>query len=131
MYSAFLRRDVPGILVDLDDDTASKLLLIAEISTNRKSESGKATIENEGFRYLFWKSPGTVAAHFRKRLSADVSRNSLQPDCYYPRREQPKTASKFCPGSDVNLTMGNGRSADPAARQYPSQYPARFGIKGI
>src|SRR6516225_10532158 len=72
-----------------------------------------------------------LAACFRKRLLADVSRNSLQPDCYYARRKQPKPASKFRPGSDVNPTVGNGRSTDPAARQYPSQYPARFGIKGI
>jgi hypothetical protein len=74
------------------------------------------TNRERGISLSFLGSPGTVAGHFQKRLLADVSRNSLQPDCYYARREQPKPASKFCPGSDVNLTVGNGRSADPAAR---------------
>jgi hypothetical protein len=97
MYSAFLRRDVPGILVDLDDDTASKLLLIAEISTNRKSESGKATIENEGFRYLFWKalvpSPPIFGKDFRRML-AEIR---YSPIATIPGGSSPKPLANFVP----------------------------------
>jgi len=34
--------------------------------TGVKSESAKATIENEGFRYLFWEALGPSPAIFRK-----------------------------------------------------------------